>query len=225
MLRSSHPPSCGFASKINALRACRCVPGACSRLASRPSMPGFRGAGCRLGRCMRSMAAATPPSTAQRPRCSPPARGADQGQDPLVHHPAGFVRAGASPGRSRSGPRHLRRRLRREIGAGVFRGRGPSWWTGCGGCRGRAAFDDVVAAVVARCGSVRFDRDRDRGETVATADRGRGFRTADRVGDKMAGVDVALDTLAGAGRGPSTMAARVDPMPRRRKRGLCSGCV
>jgi len=41
----------------------------------------------------------------------------------------------------------------------------------------------------------------------------------------MASVDDAFDAASGAGRRPRPMAARVDPMPRRRKRGLCSGCV
>jgi protein ImuA len=38
--------------------------------------------------------------------------------------------------------------------------------------------------------------------------------------DAMAGVDAAFDTPPGAGRRPRPIAARVDPMPRGRKRGL-----
>jgi hypothetical protein len=61
--------------------------------------------------------------------------------------------------------------------------------------------------------------------TLAAADRGRGLRSADRVGDEVAGIDAAVDAAPGAGRWPREVVARVDPMPRRRKRGFCSGCV
>ena len=88
---------------------------------------------------------------------------------------------------------------------GLFRGRRPSRRARCRRRGGRAAFDDVVAAVVARSRNLGFDRDR--GATVATADRSGGFRTADGVGDEMAGIDAALESIAGAGRWPRPMAA------------------
>lgn len=105
----------------------------------------------------------------------------------------------------------------------MFRGRRSARraWRGRG--RGCPTVDDVLAQIVARSGSLRIDRDR--GAPVAASDRGRGFRSADGVGDEMAGVDAAVGAAAGAGIRPRQMAARVDPMPRRRKRGLCSGCV
>ena len=125
------------------------------------------------------------------------------------------------PGRPASGPRDLCRSRRRKGVARLFRGRPASRRSWRRRRRSGAAVDDGIAAPSARRRKLRRDRHRD--PPLATADRGRRFRTADRRRHPLAGVGAALDPFAGAGRRTRPLAARTDPMPRRRECGFRSG--
>ena len=224
MHRSSHRPFCGFASKFNALRAYRCVPGRSFRSVSRPSTAAFPAAGWRSGRCTKWREVATPPSTARRPPCSPPA----SRRGPKARS------SGASPGRICS-----RRRWPRSVSP-------PDRVIYVDACDEKsvlACFEEgvrhgglgAVVAEVARLsmtssrrlslaaeasGSIAIAVRRWRRQTEA-ADFGQPTASATRWRVST----LPSNAIAGAGRRPRPMAARADPMPRRRKRGLCSGCV
>ena len=223
MLPSSHPPSVVFASKFNGLRERRCAPGRSCRSARGHRRPpsrrraGARGAARSGGRWQRRHRRRGGRAVRRRHRRP------DQGQGPLVHHAAGPVRAGAGAGRSRPDRVIYVDACDEKSVLACFEEGVRHGGLGAVVAEVATAFDDVVAPAVACGRSLRLDRDR--GAPMAAADRGRGLRTADGVRDEMAGVDAAVDASSGAGRRPRPMAARVDPMPRRRKRGFCSGCV
>ena len=220
---SSHPPSIASASRSSASIACRGAPKSFCRSEWMRSMVVSRGRigawrtprnrrwrQCRHRRCC----GCTVRCRHRRPH---------QGQGAVVRHATGPVRTGVITGRPCSGPSHLRRRLRREIGAGLLRGGRPARRPRSRRCRGCPALDDGVAPVVA--GGRGFRIDGDRGPAMAAADGSCRFRTADGVGDAMAGVGSAIGAVACPGRRAGPMVARVDPVPRRRKRGFRSGCV
>ena len=224
MSRSSHPPSCGFASKFNALRACRCAPGRCFRSASRPSTAGFPGGGLALG-ALHEVAGG--------------------GNAAIDGAAAALFAAGIA---ARTKGKVLWCITRQDLFAPALAQVGLAadrviYVDACDEKSVLACFEEgvrhgglgAVVAEVARLsmtssrrlslaaeasGSIAIAVRRWRRQTEA-ADFGQPTASATRWR-----VSTLPSTpLAGAGRRPRPMAARVDPMPRRRKRGFCSGCV
>jgi hypothetical protein len=90
-------------------------------------------------------------------------------------------------------------------------------------CGGRAAVDDVIAKGAFGGGGIRDDGNR--GAPLATAGRSRRLRADDGLRDALAGFGGAVGGFASPGRRTRQMASRIDPMPRRRKRGFYCGRV